>query len=43
MIIRLLMLLGLAWNVATPSPTLKAKINSPGRRLTPAGIAVRRK
>jgi sn-1 stearoyl-lipid 9-desaturase len=36
MVIRLLMLLGLAWDVAMPSPTLKATINSPGPRLVPA-------
>jgi fatty-acid desaturase len=36
MVIRLLMLLGLAWDVATPSPTLKATINCPSRRLVPA-------
>jgi stearoyl-CoA desaturase (delta-9 desaturase) len=37
MVIRLLMLLGLAWNVATPSPALKEKFNSRGRWLVPAG------
>jgi len=41
-VIRLLMLLGLASNVVTPAPTLKAKTNSPGRQLVPSGIAVRR-
>jgi hypothetical protein len=37
MVIRLLMLLGLAWNVATPSPTLRAKFNGSGPRLGAAG------
>jgi stearoyl-CoA desaturase (delta-9 desaturase) len=36
MVIRLLMLLGLARNIAAPSPTLKARFDSPGRRLGPA-------
>src|ERR1700720_2593249 len=35
MVIRLLMLLGLARNVAVPSPTLAAKFNASGQRLAP--------
>ncbi len=44
LVIRLLMLLGLAWNVAVPSPAaLAAKFNDPGRRTRPRrGTAARR-